>query len=774
MIHVTDHQTDQIIDVIEDFWADTHKETIKNEETFDFTISTDVPVDTIRNVVNETVIPSTNIITHSISVATWNIHGGMDQSGKYINLSTNSRELIAGFDIVGLQELKVNYSKSISKDPIAAFSFPYGHFYKATTLSDEPTADYGIGALSESEMIGLTQYTLPNTTGSEVRILSQAETTINGKKIYIFNTHLRFDDDSIRTQQMQFIKEKLDALNGESFVLFGDFNIRDVSEFDIFTPSYQMVNGFNGVYYDSYNLDDWTTRKLDNIICSKDLTIKSTGLIQTTLSDHSVLHAQLEWTETTIQTIKNYVVSSQAIKVQPISERNRVIIPDEDGFYREFIIEESIQKSDKTKEVYTIGSFTELAKQKIIEPITRSGDTVNTALDWALTDTEWQRGITEFSGSRSITIDEVSNALDVLKKIASVFGLEIRFRVEIQGNYVYGRYVDMVKQKGQYRGKEIVLGKDLIGVTRKENTAEICTALHCVGPVKEDGTRLTVKLYDEDALKRWGRNGKHLWGYYEPETENTDMTLDRLTTLGNNELSKRISSVVKYEVDAASIEYVFGYEHEKVRIGDTVRIKDTSFEPVLFLEARVLSVQRSPKDKTQKSFVLGDFIDQTNYTVQEIKKNIKLLQAKVATDLSGSSINKGTINPDKVIIQNSKVLINSDGLSAENNAFTVASLINGWSIYGAGSSSEVYYYPAYMKDPLGMVHIRGSMKGGTNNRAFTLPVGMRPAFNLYYSVVCGTNTIGAVTIKPDGGIYVNVPSNSYVSLDNIPPFLAEG
>ncbi|MEH7116050.1 SGNH/GDSL hydrolase family protein [Neobacillus vireti] len=109
---------------------------------------------------------------------------------------------------------------------------------------------------------------------------------------------------------------------------------------------------------------------------------------------------------------------------------------------------------------------------------------------------------------------------------------------------------------------------------------------------------------------------------------------------------------------------------------------------------------------------------------------------------------------------------------SNSNTFTVATLINGWNVY-VSQSGDVYYYPAYMLDELGFVHIRGHMAGGTNNRAFTLPVGMRPKFVLYYSIVCGTNTVGSVTIKPDGGVFVNVSDNSFVSLCNIPAFLAE-
>jgi hypothetical protein len=87
---------------------------------------------------------------------------------------------------------------------------------------------------------------------------------------------------------MQYLKNKFDSLNGAPFICFGDFNVRSSNEFDIFSPTYQFANGHNGTYFDTYNLADWSTRRLDNIICSNDFIIAAKGVVPTSLSDHSI------------------------------------------------------------------------------------------------------------------------------------------------------------------------------------------------------------------------------------------------------------------------------------------------------------------------------------------------------------------------------------------------------------------------------------------------------------------------------------------------------
>ncbi|WP_277996760.1 phage tail spike protein, partial [Bacillus thuringiensis] len=163
-------------------------------------------------------------------------------------------------------------------------------------------------------------------------------------------------------------------------------------------------------------------------------------------------------------------------------------------------------------------------------------------------------------------------------------------------------------------GKEIELGKDLIGVTRIEHSRDICTAL--VGFVKGEGDSvITIEsinrglpyIVDNDAFQRWNERGKHKFGFYTPETEELNMTPQRLMTLMEIELKKRINSSVSYEVEAQSIGRIFGLTHELINEGDTIRIKDTGFTPKLYLEARVIAGDESFTDPAQDKYEFGDY-----------------------------------------------------------------------------------------------------------------------------------------------------------------------
>ncbi|MEB9594218.1 tail fiber domain-containing protein, partial [Bacillus cereus] len=92
-----------------------------------------------------------------------------------------------------------------------------------------------------------------------------------------------------------------------------------------------------------------------------------------------------------------------------------------------------------------------------------------------------------------------------------------------------------------------------------------------------------------------------------PETEELNMTPQRLMTLMEIELKKRINSSVSYEVEAQSIGRIFGLAHELINEGDTIRIKDTGFTPKLYLEARVIAGDESFTDPEQDKYEFGDY-----------------------------------------------------------------------------------------------------------------------------------------------------------------------
>ncbi|MGH0693652.1 phage tail spike protein [Bacillus cereus] len=310
-----------------------------------------------------------------------------------------------------------------------------------------------------------------------------------------------------------------------------------------------------------------------------------------------------------------------------LQQQNLVLKEVRDGRVVPYVITETEKNSDKRSiTTYASGAWVQIAKSGIIKPQRIEGKTVNEFIDMALVGMKWKRGKTDYAGFHTMTIDEFMDPLTFLKKIASLFKLEIQYRVEVQGSQIVGWYVDMIQRRGRDTGKEIELGKDLIGVTRIEHSRDICTAL--VGFVKGEGDNvITIEsinrglpyIVDNDAFQRWNERGKHKFGFYTPETEELDMTPKRLMTLMEIELKKRVNSSVSYEVEAQSIGRIFGLAHELINEGDTIRIKDTGFTPKLYLEARVIAGDESFTNPTQDKYVFGDYREITDPN-EELRK----------------------------------------------------------------------------------------------------------------------------------------------------------
>ncbi|MGH1313751.1 phage tail spike protein [Bacillus toyonensis] len=340
-------------------------------------------------------------------------------------------------------------------------------------------------------------------------------------------------------------------------------------------------------------------------------------------------------------------------------QQNLVVKQTRDGTFVSYIITEVEQDSTgRPKKIYALGEHTKLKKATVIKPQTLQATTVNESTDLALQGTEWKRGITEFVGIRTIHIKDFTNPLDLLKQIASTFELEIRFRTEIMGSFIVGRYVDVIKKVGRDNGKEFLLGKDVQGIRRIENSQDVVTALVGVGPQNsETGEFLTFeeinngKLYvgNNDALQRWSKDGKHLFDIYSPQTEDQDMTKQRLKQLTEAELKKRIDSSTSYEVSAVALEKVFGLSHESVRKGDTVRIKDTGFSPPLFLEARLIAADECDTDPSKDKYIFGNYRE-----IKDTRSLIDRLYAQIMGSLSNKASKELLDMLDKKLQENVK------------------------------------------------------------------------------------------------------------------------
>lgn len=88
---------------------------------------------------------------------------------------------------------------------------------------------------------------------------------------------------------------------------------------------------------------------------------------------------------------------------------------------------------------------------------------------------------------------------------------------------------------------------------------------------------------------------------------------------------------------------------------------------------------------------------------------------------------------------------------------------NSWVNYGAP-----FYDAAFMKDPLGFVHLRGLIKSGaTTATMFILPIGYRPAKQHIFTSLAA-DVVCRIDVYPTGIVFhVSGGTNAYLSLDPI-------
>ena len=150
---------------------------------------------------------------------------------------------------------------------------------------------------------------------------------------------------------------------------------------------------------------------------------------------------------------------------------------------------------------------------------------------------------------------------------------------------------------------------------------------------------------------------------------------------------------------------------------------------------------------------------------------------------SGMYLSSGDNNPDIAIDKDGKVGIGigtatpgaklqvSGGQTIlEQEPWQTPALQSGWAPYGNG-----YNPPAYFKDSMGIVHLRGMVTNGTLQSAiFTLPVGYRPANRELLLVGCfmpnpatRDSGFGRVDVASDGQVIAWEGRKEWLSLDGI-------
>ena len=249
--------------------------------------------------------------------------------------------------------------------------------------------------------------------------------------------------------------------------------------------------------------------------------------------------------------------------------------------------------------------------------------------------------------------------LQRIYSLESMFSCEIEIRTVLSDDYsLESFYIDIYKKDvgdqgiGNYRPEiKLEYGRNIESIEKTQDITEMITAVRPIGNngLNLIGYQMEVRdsenniLYISPENSGWiysprGRDlmpsnvtGKNSDDRYMKKTLNfsTD-SQSELARLGLKELEQLSLPKVSYEVK--------GY-FEGLNIGDTVRIYDKEFTPMLMLEARVSKVEICFTDKSNSKITFSNFIELKSEIdpaliakMQELAEQNKVYNAQILTD----------------------------------------------------------------------------------------------------------------------------------------------
>lgn len=351
-------------------------------------------------------------------------------------------------------------------------------------------------------------------------------------------------------------------------------------------------------------------------------------------SDNAVIQANYERDKSS-ELLDLIVLSKRA---EHFKKRNRVIIQDINGVYREFIIERTEENGQYLQVECTASYVPDISTAKPIMPGKYEKMTVDQKLSEVLRDTNWSVGDCDYGGVRTNSWTSPRTPYEMISQLTTNHKLEPDYEIIIEGNEVKQRLVNMKIPSHLFKGKEIVYGKDLLSIKRTVDFSEVKTALIGIGPEKENGDRIFVEEVDDEAQQQFNLPQRYIYGIYEPETEDDNMTLERLRTLTRTELNKRKSAAISYEISVVDLEKE--YPHEIIRFGDIVRIKNPDFTPSLYAESEVIGFKHD-LISGNCTYTFGNIIEYKEETLR------KYFESKL--DYIRQKLNDGLTNVNTIV-----------------------------------------------------------------------------------------------------------------------------
>lgn len=238
-------------------------------------------------------IPETGeIAEHQIgtyNIRYWNGEDDPNNQGDiaWPNRKENITEFLSGrygFAIFGLQEIT---SQMYSGLQIPDSTY-YGYGRDNGQLNESATGEQ-IGIFANTDAFQILQHgsffynTKEKSSFNRLCVWALVQSTVNGKKFYIFNNHLAHDSATVRKQQVETLLRKIEEIAGDNIVfIIGDFNLVNTEEsYSLITAKYNDAykltenpqggyNGTNHTYTGLYSTTDTTSKRVDYIFTNLD------------------------------------------------------------------------------------------------------------------------------------------------------------------------------------------------------------------------------------------------------------------------------------------------------------------------------------------------------------------------------------------------------------------------------------------------------------------------------------------------------------------------
>ena len=326
-----------------------------------------------------------------------------------------------------------------------------------------------------------------------------------------------------------------------------------------------------------------------------------------------------------------------------IKEENFIIYKDTNDEWNLYIIREINESHSEgfTKDILCEDGSQELLDNLSLHDMDGSTSLPSVLLEKILQGTRWSVGRVD-NPTSTAEIKNTKKGQSVLESIYTIcdqYGLEAKFTYNVTNNKITKRTVSLLAIIGNDRGKRFEYTKDIESIERIVDSTEIRTAVAVYGGVMEEDKDkpsneqrildiVNIAWTSNDGLcsTEIGKNyieikgATNTWGYVNSDGskmprigryENNGFTVDRegLCDHAYEVLKKHKDPKVTYKIDAVDLYALTGdtdFAHERVGIGDVVRVVDKEFRPYLLIETRIIEITENLLDPSDLKLSLGD------------------------------------------------------------------------------------------------------------------------------------------------------------------------